>query len=237
MDIGKGALSSEGAEKERLTGKRQLFELIVFLFLIVPSMALSFFAAEEGDIGFVIVAVGTILRDIALVLLIFYFLWRNRESLGLIGWRTEHIWTEVGLGVLLFLPVSMSASWLEMLLLKFGLKSPQGPPAWITNAGELTIATLGFFLASVVAISEETIFRGYLIHRFRRFVGKGWAVFFSTLIFMLGHGYEGSAGLVTVGYLGLMFAVIYVWRGSLAAPMVMHFLQNFLGIVVFPYLE
>jgi hypothetical protein len=47
----------------------QLFEVSVFLFLIVPSMALSFFAIKQGDIGFMVTAIATILRDLALVVL------------------------------------------------------------------------------------------------------------------------------------------------------------------------
>jgi membrane protease YdiL (CAAX protease family) len=56
------------------------------------------------------------------------------------------------------------------------------------------------------------------------------------VIFSLGHGYEGSAGVITVGFMGLVFALVYLWRGSLVAPMVMHFLQDFIGIVLSPLL-
>jgi membrane protease YdiL (CAAX protease family) len=56
------------------------------------------------------------------------------------------------------------------------------------------------------------------------------------LIFAVGHGYEGSAGVATVGVMGVLFAVVYLWRGSLVAPMVMHLLQDFLAIVVLPLL-
>ncbi len=48
----------------------------------------------------------------------------------------------------------------------------------------------------------------------------------------MGHGYEGSLGVVTVGIMGLIFNVIYLWRKSLVAPMVMHFLQDFISIVL-----
>ncbi len=58
----------------------------------------------------------------------------------------------------------------------------------------------------------------------------------SSAIFAIGHGYEGSAGLVTVGVMGAIFALVYLWRGSLIAPMVMRFLQDFLGIVLLPLL-
>ena len=58
----------------------------------------------------------------------------------------------------------------------------------------------------------------------------------ASAIFALGHGYEGSARLVTVGGMGVVFALVYLWRGSLIAPVVMHFLQDFIGIVLLPLL-
>jgi len=39
-----------------------------------------------------------------------------------------------------------------------------------------------------------------------------------------------------VGGMGLVFALVYLWRGSLVAPIVMHFLQDFIGIVLAPWL-
>ena len=44
------------------------------------------------------------------------------------------------------------------------------------------------------------------------------------------------AGVITVGLIGVIFALVYVWRGSLVAPVTMHFLQDFLGIVLVPLL-
>jgi uncharacterized protein len=96
---------------------------------------------------------------------------------------------------------------------------------------------LAAFLVVVVAIAEETIFRGYLLLRFRGInLSLSWAVVLSAVIFSLGHGYEGSSGVVTVGAMGLLFALVYLWRQSLVAPMVMHFLQDFIGIVLAPWL-
>lgn len=51
------------------------------------------------------------------------------------------------------------------------------------------------------------------------------------------HGYEGSAGVVTGGLTGAVFALIYLWRGTLVASCVMHFLQDFIGIVMLPLLR
>ena len=76
-----------------------------------------------------------------------------------------------------------------------------------------------------------------MILRFRALVGStGWAVLLSAVVFSLGHGYEGTAGVVTVGFMGLVFALTYVWRKSLVMPMTMHFLQDFMSIVLLPLL-
>jgi membrane protease YdiL (CAAX protease family) len=42
--------------------------------------------------------------------------------------------------------------------------------------------------------------------------------------------------VVTVGVMGAVFALVYLWRKSLVVPMVMHFLQDFLGTVLLPLL-
>jgi len=62
------------------------------------------------------------------------------------------------------------------------------------------------------------------------------AILLSAVVFSLGHGYEGTAGLITVGFMGLIFALVFKWRRSLVAPMVMHFLQDFTVIVLLPLL-
>jgi membrane protease YdiL (CAAX protease family) len=95
---------------------------------------------------------------------------------------------------------------------------------------------LAILMVVVVAIAEETIFRGYLLLRFKSFMNNLSAVLLSVAVFALGHGYEGTAGLVTVAFMGLMFALVYQWRRSLVAPMVMHFLQDFTVIVLPPLL-
>jgi membrane protease YdiL (CAAX protease family) len=92
-------------------------------------------------------------------------------------------------------------------------------------------------LKMVVALAEETIFRRYLILRFEAVTASSAvAVVLSAVIFSLGHGYEGSAGVVTVGVMGLVFALIYLWRRSLVTPIVMHFLQDFISVVLLPLL-
>jgi type IV secretory pathway VirB3-like protein len=64
-----------------MAGRReQCVELVVVLFLIVPSMVRSFFAVTQGSLEFVIVTTATIFRDLALVSLVLFFVWRVGRS-------------------------------------------------------------------------------------------------------------------------------------------------------------
>jgi CAAX protease family protein len=231
----------EGDQEARKAGpsrREQWRETLVFLFLIVPSMGLSFFEVRQGNLSFVLVAVATILRDLSFVALIGFFLWRNRERWGRIGMKIEGGWNEVLLGAALFIPVFLGAGLLERLFRSMGLSAPPTPqPRFLTATGSKELV-LGAVLVTVVAFSEEIIFRGYLIDRLSNVTrSTAAAVLLSSFIFSLGHGYEGTAGVATVGVLGLIFALVYLWRANLVAPIVMHFLQDFIGIVMVPLLR
>src|SRR5215475_739072 len=224
-------------ERDQAARNEQAVEVSVFLFLIVPSMVLSLFVVRRGNLSFVFTAVATIFRDLGLVSLILFFLWRNGENVERIGWRFRRAGREMALGAALYIPFVFGAALLERGLLRLGLSRPATPtPSFLAASGAAEFL-LAAVLVAVVAVKEETIFRGYLLLRFQTLLrSPAPAVFLSSVIFSLGHGYEGSAGLVTVGVMGAVFAVIYLWRRSLVAPIVMHFLQDFLSIVLLPWM-
>jgi membrane protease YdiL (CAAX protease family) len=212
--------------------KVQMIELGVFLFLILPTMGASFLIGRQANIDFVITAVVSILNDLGLIGLIFYLIWRNGESMHVIGWRFENPGHEVGWGLLLFVPVYFGTQLLETAVQRVGLGTPSAPPSFLVASGGWQIM-LAFILVVVVAVAEETIFRGYLILRFTSVFGRaGPAVLLSAIVFVVGHGYEGLPALIGVFFLGLTFAVVYLWRGSLIAPMLMHFLTDFISLVL-----
>jgi membrane protease YdiL (CAAX protease family) len=210
-----------------------LIEVLVFLFLIMPSMVLSFLAIGLGRLDFISMAIATIIRDLALVNLVLYFIWRNGESFRQLGWTLTNGWRDLALGLALFLPFTYGADYLERFLKHVWVSVPAGPPPAFLSVHGLPEIALGLALVTIAALAEETIFRGYLLLRFQ---GAGLrplaAALLASVIFSLGHGYEGAAGAVTVGAMGLVFALIYLWRGSLVAPVIMHFLQDFTGIVL-----
>jgi membrane protease YdiL (CAAX protease family) len=232
-DLNNNKANGRGGAKSSWT--EQLVEASVFLFLIVPSMVLSFFAVKQGTLSFVLVAFASILRDLALVSLVLFFVWRNNEPVAWIGWTLKNSRKEIVLGIVLFIPSTFGMGLLEKGLRAMGLSTPSTPlPSFLAARG-MAEFLLAFVLVVIIAMAEETIFRGYLILRLRAITASpAAAVLVSSVVFSLGHGYEGSAGVVTVGVMGVIFALVYMWRQSLVAPMVMHFLQDFIGIVLLP---
>jgi membrane protease YdiL (CAAX protease family) len=226
-------LQDNGYTARAGTPKEQLIEVLVFLFLIVPSMVLSFFVTRQGKVSFTFVAVSTILRDLALLSLVFFFAWHNGEPPAVLGWRYTRLDREIILGLVLYAPFFFLVALIERGLMQIGFSEPRTPsPSFFQFRGQVDLV-LAVILVIIVAISEETIFRGYLYLRLRTVTRSPLAaLLLASGIFALGHGYEGSLGLVTVGIMGLVFNLIYLWRKSLVAPMVMHFLQDFIGIVL-----
>ena len=219
------------------TRKEQIFEVAVFCFLLIPGLAVSFITSPSIQGNFSVEAVELILNDIALVTLVSFLLWHNRESLHRLGWTSKGIIREAILGIVLFIPVFYGTALLELGFEKMGLTVPKGHlPSFLSPHTPFQYG-LAVVLVIVVAICEETIFRGYLLLRFRSvFHNKVAAVLLAGVVFAIGHGYEGTAGAATVYVMGLILSVVYLWRKSLVAPIVMHFLQDFIGIVVVPIL-
>ncbi|MDQ3871166.1 MAG: CPBP family intramembrane metalloprotease [Chloroflexota bacterium] len=177
------------------------------------------------------------LRDLGVVALVLYFLWRAGESPRALGWTRHQIGREIALGGLLFVPVYIAGRWLEAQLLGLGLSGPLTPAPNLVPPHDSASVLLAVLLVAVVAISEETIFRGYLLLRFRAIVpNAGLALVLAFVIFALGHGYEGMAGVVSVGAVGAAFGAVYLWRRSLVAPATMHFLLDLVAIVLLPLL-
>ncbi len=232
-ETGRESGSPGGGHRSRRLEQR--LEVLVFLSLVVPSMILSWFVIRPGRLNFVLVAWSVILRDLSLVGLVVFFAWRNQEPLEGIGWAFRNRWRDMRLGIVLFLPFFAAVNALEAGLRAAGLSAPSAASlAFLTPRGRAEVL-LGLFLVVIVAATEETIFRGYLILRFTPITGSPLAaILLSSAVFSLGHGYEGTAGVATVAFMGVMLGLVYVWRGSIVAPAVMHFLQDFLGIVLAP---
>jgi hypothetical protein len=82
-------------------------------------------------------------------------------------------------------------------------------------------------LSATAGFCEEVLFRGYLQKQFTRLLRNRWiALVVVSILFGLGHGYEGPQRMVLIALLGLAFGIMSLLRKSLRPAMMAHTLQD-----------
>jgi hypothetical protein len=70
------------------------------------------------------------------------------------------------------------------------------------------------------------LYRGFLLRYFQNWPNSWLAVVVVTILFAVGHAYQGRNGALTAGVLGAVFGVLAVLTGSLILSMILHVLVN-----------
>jgi membrane protease YdiL (CAAX protease family) len=114
----------------------------------------------------------------------------------------------------------------------FGQTSLQ-PKVW-ENMSKSSSLYVGFLLLAYGStfgpIVEEIFFRGFLFNALVRRCTPLISACFQAFLFALVHPYEAIPSVV-VFFLGLILAGIYKWRKTLLAPIFVHAMYNFVGLV------
>jgi membrane protease YdiL (CAAX protease family) len=147
---------------------------------------------------------------------------RDWGSLGLVsayyGWRWLALGLSLGTVVILIwqmVSVMKSPDQMEELRVKMGDLRALAPVTPRENRV--------FAMVSVTAgVCEEILYRGILLAVLTPVVGLWPAVGLSSVIFGMGHAYQGFPGIVKTTVVGLAMALLTVFSGSLLAAMVLH---------------
>lgn len=83
-----------------------------------------------------------------------------------------------------------------------------------------------FWLSGTAGIVEETIYRGFALWYLHQFMPMWAAIIVSSVMFGLGHSYQGPSGIVRITLVGILFGVLYVASGSIWLPILGHFLLD-----------
>jgi membrane protease YdiL (CAAX protease family) len=82
-------------------------------------------------------------------------------------------------------------------------------------------------LSATAGFCEEVLFRGYFQKQFTRLLHNRWsALVVVSILFGLGHGYEGAQRMVLIALLGFAFGLMSILRQSLRPAMMAHTLQD-----------
>lgn len=86
--------------------------------------------------------------------------------------------------------------------------------------------------AACAGFGEEIAYRGFLIWYLQAFAGLGVALFASSLIFGIAHGYQGKLGMAFATAAGLILAAAYTVSESLLLVLWMHATYNIASFTV-----
>lgn len=91
-------------------------------------------------------------------------------------------------------------------------------------------------LVVTVAVCEEFLYRGFVFTAFHRAFGDSpaAAIAGSALLFAAAHAYQGRRGIVVTLVVGLIFAAVRLWTGSLVAPMIAHLVADLIAGLLAP---
>ena len=82
-------------------------------------------------------------------------------------------------------------------------------------------------LSATAGFCEEVLFRGYFQMQFSRLLRNRWiALIAVSILFGLGHGYEGPQRMVLIALLGLALGILSMVRKSLRPAMIVHTMQD-----------
>jgi membrane protease YdiL (CAAX protease family) len=207
--------------------------LVAYLTVLMPLQALAAFRSLESAI-----AVGdpngrlrayrnVLLRQWSVALLTVVVWLRMQRPLADLGlgwgevapWRTGLAWTLVAVGVTLLLRQSSLVR--REKEARAAVEAQLQPIAFLLPHRGREMRRFRS-VAITAGICEELLFRGFLIWYLAVFLGLAGAIVGSALIFGLGHAYQGTAGILKTGVIGLVMAGLYVLSGSLLPPMLLH---------------
>jgi len=138
-------------------------------------------------------------------------------SLAALGLRA------IPLGPLIAWTVGVTGAGLLILMLAQALRVRESPVLLhvLPRSRAERLAFVG--LAITAGITEELIFRGFLITALGSAVGSAWfAAALSSLVFGFLHGYQDVPGMLRAGVLGFGLALPFMMSGSLLPSILAH---------------
>jgi membrane protease YdiL (CAAX protease family) len=174
------------------------------------------------------------LLDVAAVVSLMVVLTRARdERVGALWLGDRPIAREAGVGLSL-VPVTL----LLVLALMLGLRAvapwlqnvPVNPVERLATGG-LDNALVFGVVAIVAGGIREELQRAFLLRRFRDLGGQSIGVVVLSIAFGALHFPQGYDAMITTGVLGAFWAIVYLRRGSVVAPIISHAGFNSLGVL------
>jgi membrane protease YdiL (CAAX protease family) len=225
---------------ENFQRRKLSFFTLAVLLLFFPLLSLPIAGNyQEGmellaDSPIAFIYLPTMVTHWLIFLLIFLTVRHENTGLRGLGFKRIRLLDILWAGAFLLVS-NLILSLLSLGLEQFGLGIPGEIELMLPDTGAERIVWV--FLSLTAGICEETAFRGYLITRLKLFgKSKSWIIplIISSLVFGIGHTYQGVGGFIMISIYGLMFGILYIKTGSIWPCVIAHFFQDF-SALFFPF--
>ena len=200
-----------------------LVELIIVLLIVMVANLAGFISFNETPI-------------------LFLFGWLSLWLRGM-GWQAVGLKRPADWGRTLLLGIAVGVVCQFFSLLLPLIVSLTGKPLDLSRFATLqgNLPLLLLMLARVWTLTvfgEELAYRGYLMNRVVELAGgssRAWAVslVLVSILFGVGHMYQGLSGMVAAALGGLVYGALYLWTGrNLWAPIIAHGVFDSLAFVL-----
>lgn len=161
--------------------------------------------------------------------LLLWMLWnwtgRPFAALGIVAPAGTAAWITVALCVV---TVIFYATQIHSVLVSEAAQASLRAQIERSSGGRIIIPTspaeMRVFVAVGVTagICEELLYRGFILWYLSALLPRGWAIAAAVATFGIGHAYQGARNVLMTAMVGGIALAVYLWTGSLIAPMVMH---------------
>lgn len=207
--------------------KNPWMELTILVFIFFISGLLLWWGNKTQS------ALLTLLSILLALVLIRLVLWLRRSSWHEFGLKKPKSWLKT---ILLAIGGLITIYFVVIVTMPFVIRltgKPVDRSPFDALRGNVPALIIGILVVwTLAAFGEELIFRGYLmntlVHVFRQ-EKVGWiiACIVNSILFGIGHTYQGISGVILLGIVGLLYALFYLGSGrNLWVPILMHGLYD-----------
>ncbi len=167
---------------------------------------------------------------------VFLLLWLCGERIHDIGFRSKNLIKQLlngcVAGILIFLTVNFVIQTLLNALIH------QNLPKGMNTASlfqDINLLPLWIFIAIIGGGFKEELERVFILTRFEKLLGKAGltgALLLGSVIFGMGHLYQGYQGVILTSFTGFFFGLTYLRRRSAIEAVTAHAFYDIIGIVL-----
>ncbi|MGH2723883.1 MAG: lysostaphin resistance A-like protein [Actinomycetota bacterium] len=159
---------------------------------------------------------------------------RHRGAVPALGLRSRRPTGDVVLGAFVGAAIFGVIAFVVFPAIQLLWQAITGHPPSPIDQLPVEFDLLNTVLSAVLVVAaapfgEETFFRGFLYGGLKKRIGLGWAAIVSSGFFAAVHAPQGGALVPAMFVVGMLLALLYEWRGSLAASMAGHAAFNIIG--------